>query len=1225
MPRASPSAKRQPGAASNQRDNNRNDNGLGSNGKRVARNQHKSSANGSPSPGGNAVARPSTSAGIPASSAQTSSATNAPCSSSSSSSPPHLLAAAAVAAAANGCTREGDIMASPSNTAAYTSHPQRHRNSDPTGSSSPSSGPGRRSHGVLSAADRHHLANAAVVDNASSNLSPASTTDAAAVSHHHVFTPPYTSSTPGPSAALAVSFDDSHRRIDVNAAKNSNVHRDTGPFDLAFTILRSCPLYDTIAILIILMQLSPVVLSIIYVLFTLLTFVPPVTTSSGLSLTEMFEGGLGTPAFTTTVCMDICLLLVWLFLWRPLQLLILDFAQIVIALTLGGGCNGNSSRQGSANNIFVCLGIILFSHVNHVFSFENIPHLGPLFAADHSPIFADQHSTLYTYSRFFSRRSGGVSWLRNLFAIHILTQGIVRYVREWYLRREKRDSASQSLVDPEAGKGTYMVETPMEANFPSNAGDNDGAHPGAGGTASGSDPTSGHHATGFGTNGPGGSSASNGNAGMGSSPSLGSSDPDPSSSTATTSLASTAISANHRHVAMRKKKKQSALVRLRQPLWAALASTKIVMIKEYELSQAASESAGAEATDVDNLGNAPFYSQPGQIWVCYVGHDEVCFSTSEFPSETAGQKHANALSSLPNTSYIDTSKPFYVRINNARWQPTRILRIITDGDEERIETEPPPSSEVDSRCPSTPSSSSSTAANPSRPSTSLSPFSSPFTRWTGDIYGLTPLSSYEIEFVSTRTNEVIFSTSVRTAVAPFKNVNNAITAAKTAQPTPGQLRPHESPATTIRASIAMQEDKLNSEKSRFKTLRKDNNRRINVLKKEIERLNASVQSSGGNDEKLKQKITQNTVQQRQAEQAIEEVDNELKGKSTIPEDLLAQHRNKKSEWDREKAQYDGAMASFKSFKNLVDAEIRSLKDEEATYAAKKSKIAARIAKAENEHAQITDANTRGLDEAERRRQERVNLENEIARAQQNYNDRLMIAQAINAEKVRTIEALHETMRSFYSSFDAERPYDTPYAMGTVSAAAPVMPVATAGIGGLPASTPGSFPSTTPHTSASTLFVPPTSLWHPVSAMPSTGHSPAASHITPGMSGFMSSLYASPVPPMPLRMRGRSSSMLSDVSGFTQSSTADDDNIFMPGSNFMGNPSFQNVNGSLGGPSTVPTASLAHDLLQTGTIRGPSGLNHTLPRRSSGSASASGSSVGCGSGSTGSGREPASPV
>ncbi len=89
---------------------------------------------------------------------------------------------------------------------------------------------------------------------------------------------------------------------------------------MALTVLRSCPLYDTIAILIVLMQLSPIALSFIYMLFTLLTFVPPVTTSSGLSLTDIFEGTLGTPSLTTLVCMDVVVLLVWLFLWGPLQL-----------------------------------------------------------------------------------------------------------------------------------------------------------------------------------------------------------------------------------------------------------------------------------------------------------------------------------------------------------------------------------------------------------------------------------------------------------------------------------------------------------------------------------------------------------------------------------------------------------------------------------------------------------------------------------------------------------------------------------------------------------------------------------------------------------------------------------------------------------------------------------------------------------------------------------------
>ena len=146
--------------------------------------------------------------------------------------------------------------------------------------------------------------------------------------------------------------EDNHRHIDVNDAKNNSVHRDPGPLDLALTVLRSCPLHDTIAILIILMQVSPAALATIYMLFTFLTFVPPVTTSSGLSIAEIFDGNQGTPSLTTLVCMDVIMLAIWLFLWAPIQQFILDLAQVVISLTLGGG---GSSRP---NNIFLCVAIV---------------------------------------------------------------------------------------------------------------------------------------------------------------------------------------------------------------------------------------------------------------------------------------------------------------------------------------------------------------------------------------------------------------------------------------------------------------------------------------------------------------------------------------------------------------------------------------------------------------------------------------------------------------------------------------------------------------------------------------------------------------------------------------------------------------------------------------------------------------------------------------------------
>ena len=861
--------------------------------------------------------------------------------------------------------------------------------------------------------------------------------------------------------APPLDFDATHRRIDVNAAKNLHVHRDPGPLDLAVTVLRSCPLADTIAILIILMQLSPIAISGIYMLFTLLTFVPPVTTSSGLSVTDIFEGTLGTPSLTTLVCMDVVVLLIWLFLWGPLQYLILDFAQVVIALTLGGGA---SSRRGSANNIIVCIGIVFFSHAGRYPHLQRLSRLAATLGlgGHDSP---DVDDPLEPAVPQLGRR-GAYSWIRNILAIHILTQGVVRYIREWYLWREKRDLITHSLAEADAGKPPFSADLSTEGVF-------------------------------------------------------GPLDADTLSSAA--------------NLSTKKKRKQSAQVRTRQPLWAALASTKIVMVKEYELSQAARESAGSEATDIDNLGNAKFHSDPRSIWICYVGHDEVCFSTGVFPEPEEPQENGHA-----ENAYIDTSQPFYVKVNNARWHTTRILPIREGEGEGEAEA--------------------ADAALGGR-------------RWNGDIYALAPLSTYECEFVCTRTGTTIFFTSIRTAPAPSKDAEGATNAAN-------QRRRHESPATTIRTSIATQETKLHDEKAKLKSLRKDNQRRINTLKKEIEKLSASAQSAGGNDEKLRQKIAQNLFQQKQAEQSVSALEDDLKEADALHADLVRQHRSKQSSWTAEKAQFEGARATFQSFKNSIGSELDELEEERAALQAKRTKIAARIAKAEADYARITDANARGLDEAERRRQERAALQAHIHNTEVAYKTQIRDLRAANEEKAKLVDALKGSVQSYLSNFNTETPYDENQGMPSHGAMQWGVPGPQHSVGSM-------WPSTAaPHGPPLFAGMPPvipTQLQH----MP-------AQH--------------------PPKTRGRSSSMLSDVSGFTQSSTPDDD-LAAPAPHTNGPGRF------------VPGLHVG----QVATLRGPPGLSLARTRGSSGSGSAfgsgSGSSVDSGAGSAGPGstRDPTSPV
>ncbi|KAI2602462.1 hypothetical protein GGR54DRAFT_645020 [Hypoxylon sp. NC1633] len=807
-------------------------------------------------------------------------------------------------------------------------------------------------------------------------------------------------------------MEENHRRIDVNATKNSNVHRDPGPFgvDFALTVLRSCPLQDTIAILIILMQIPPLALSGIYVLFTLLTFV----TSNGVNFSDVFEWNLGAPSLATVVCVDGIVLLIWLFLWGPIQHVILDLAQMVIALGLGGG---SSSRDGgSMKNTLICLSMMLLSHILRHTKMKYSP-VGYLLGSSRfmTPDSDDPLESLESIRGYDKVQTGWFGWVRSILAIHILTQGLVKYIRDWYLRRERRDILAQNAADPEAGK-------PFTA-------ENDG---------------------GFST-------------------------PDSDAASLQNSTALTT----------KKKRKQSAQIRNRQPLWAALASTKIVVVKEYELTHAAAESAGSNATDIHNLGNAPFNTQPEQIWISYVGCDEVCFNTSHFP------QMSDPVAAQDNLR-IDLSKPFYVRVNNAVWQPTRMVPVQDSEGDVCLGT-----------------------------------------RWSGDIYGLTPMSNYECEFVSTTTHEVLFSTSVRTTQAKSADVDAS--AAKPASQR--SLRP-DSPITTLKTSIAAAESKLAEERARQKALRKESHRKANALKKENEKLSAAVLSAGTGDDKLRQKVQQNITQHKQAEQAIASLEAELKELEAIPESLKSAWKAKQFVWTNEKAKYDGAVAAFKSFKGSVDRGIKVLEEEKTNLQGKRNKISSRIAKVDGEHARIADANARGLDEAERRRQARETYENDIAKVEQDLIANINEADAAVYNKEHDISALKTQLDSFHTQQQASYAYTASYDFPDANG---------------PFSSPGPAPHPQGHATNSAPY-DATAAWSNSLYNNSLWGSSA---LGPGFAPQGAA--ASTVQPSSLKARGRSSSMLSDVSGFTQSSIAEDEGsstipAFSPGQDGSGYPS-----------------------------------------------------------------------
>lgn len=756
-----------------------------------------------------------------------------------------------------------------------------------------------------------------------------------------------------------------HREIDVNSIKKSH---PPGPLEQLSTVLQSLPLQDTIAILIVLLQIPPTFLSIVHLLFATLTFVPPSSTSlSALNFPDILNGSLGTPSIATIFFVDALVLLVWLFLWSPLQDIALDLAQMVIALTLGGGVSG---REAGVRSVLWCFGIIGLSHFSRNGSAKPSGLRAIISSSSGLLGSPDPDDPLEPISRNSNKKHGLV---RSILAIHILTQGVVRYIRDWYVRREKRDSTA-SLGDPEAGKVS------VDANH---------------------DSTTSTHA------------------------------PD------TDSCASLPVS---NAVTTKKKKKQSAQVRIQQPLWAALASTKIVMVKEYETSHTAAESAGTNATDINNLGDAPFHSEADRIWITYVGSDEVCFSTSFFPTLTPPETEEST-----DGSGIDERKPFFVRVNKTDWHATRI-NATTDPDQPAGQD----------------------------------------TRWSGEIFGLAPLSNYECDFISTVDHSVLFSTSVRTLRSP--------TTDSAAGPSPkSQGRPN-SPITTLKTSIASAKVKLDDEKTRQKAQRKEQRAKLHAARKDIEKLSSSIASAGGSDDRQKNKIIQNNHQTRQADEASVALEAEIAELKNIPSDDTARHSSSHSEFKAQRRLHKQKQEEFNAAKLAADEEVQALKEEISSLQQKHERYESRITLLNERRDRITDANAKGLDEVQRKDRERQAKREERNKINSFYTSRLVLLQDNIAQGTAALASLTAAIEAVQQAMYADSP-----STSSQNLSAP-------------------FGETIPENSG----LPPYT-WNP----PSAG--------LYATSGYVPMLGLSSTPQGHRTTRGRSSSMLSNVSGFTQSS------------------------------------------------------------------------------------------
>ncbi|WEW57662.1 hypothetical protein PRK78_003129 [Emydomyces testavorans] len=693
--------------------------------------------------------------------------------------------------------------------------------------------------------------------------------------------------------------DQAARRGEKPLGSAPNVKKAYGksvnPFHLASTILKACPMADTIAILIFLLQLPPIVLTLVQFLYASMTFMLPAGVSTGTltSNFDIFQGPAGTPSLGTMIAMDAFCLLVWgLFMWNWARNFAIDLAHIQVAIALGAGSSGDT---GGINAF--CVTVLLIVHLLRSEGIQDFV-LGHLLSAN-----ILSSDTLEKYANLipteFRRMEypSPPSWVRSLLAVHILAQaGTAMARRSMAKNRSQPRTKAGKRQDNETSAPPHVDSSALES-------------------------------------------------GTSSFPVAITSDISPLPS-------SVSKEGRDRVSSAKKRRRQANEARRIQPFWAALASTKLTVTREYDRSRHGNWCAPSFPVAEDDFDRAP--PGAGLIWITHVDNCSIKFAASDFTIEEDPMVGGTCRGGV----LVAESDPFYICVNGAHWAPVSITRIPENSDEPSL------------------------------------------VHWRGEIAGLAPDCTYTCSFVRCDTDEEICVMSVRTP--PTSDTDQA-SITPSISPSPHQsLRP-SSPTTTIKNSIMNAEARLNERRAKLKKSRNDHKAQISKIRKELDNYTHRLKS-GGDESRQKQRSLQLERNIRQTEEATAVLEVQLDNFEKTPEGEIHEWKLRKAAFELETEQLNALKDELNAAKTDLDGGVSSAEAELATMVQKRERLQNRRNRLSEQYERITHANNQGLNERERRAAEHLAKEQEHAKVEESFQEQLTnITRSLEEYQVRTTQ------------------------------------------------------------------------------------------------------------------------------------------------------------------------------------------------------------------------------
>lgn len=243
-----------------------------------------------------------------------------------------------------------------------------------------------------------------------------------------------------------------------------------------------------------------------------------------------------------------------------------------------------------------------------------------------------------------------------------------------------------------------------------------------------------------------------------------------------------------------------------------------------------------------------------------------------------------------------------------------------------------------------------------------------------------------------------------------------------APPQHQSLRPL-SPTSTLKQSIAAAENKREEIRNKLKRTRKDHKTAASAVRKEIEQLNAKVASSGGHDERQKQRILQLKQNVKQTEDAALSLKADLDALGEVPAAELEEAALRKRAWDAALEAKAAAAAELETAKAEANNQMSQLHAEFATSVQKRERLITRRTKLSEQYERLLNEQTANLSARQRHEQERARSMQE--RAELEAKLLYWTSQSRQHEEDLTIKANEYYQQADYESRQLARQHGSP--------------------------------------------------------------------------------------------------------------------------------------------------------------------------------------------------------